>query len=58
MKDNEKEFSPEFQDDIADLLEMCVNNHTDCLTITFKNGDYDLDIDMSFRAYPHSEVNE
>lgn len=58
MRDNEKEFSPEFQMDIADLLEMCMNNDTDSLTITLKYDEYDLDIDMTFRAYPHSEGEE
>ncbi len=55
MRDNEKEFSPEFQTDIADLLDMCVAHNTDCITLTFKYDEYDLDIDMTFRVHTHWE---
>jgi hypothetical protein len=58
MTETGKEFSPEFQKDIADLLELCMNNHTDSLTITLNYGKNDLDIDMTFKVYPHSEVEE
>ena len=50
-----KEFSPEFQHDIADLFEYCRKNKTASLTITMNYGELDLDIDMSFSIHPHEE---
>lgn len=50
-----KEFSPEFQHYIAELLELCMENQTDSVTITMNYGDKDLDIDMTFRVRPHEE---
>ena len=56
MTDFNKEFSPEFQRDIADLLEICMENETDNITITMNYGEHDLNIDMTFRVYRHKEV--
>lgn len=53
-----KEFSPEFQHDIADLLEVCMENQTDSITITMNYGKHDLDIDMTFRIYQHEGEEE
>lgn len=53
-----KEFSPEFQRDIADLLEVCMENQTDSITITMHYGKHDLDIDMTFRVYQHEGEEE
>ena len=50
-----KKFSPEFQHDIADLLECCQENETDSLTITMHYGELDLDIDITFSVHPHEE---
>ena len=53
-----KEFSPGFQRDIADLLEVCMENQTDSITITMNYGKNDLDIDMTFRVYQHEGEEE
>ncbi len=50
-----KDFSPEFQHDIADLIDMCVEHQTDSLTITLPYSKHDLKIEMTFSAYPHRE---
>ena len=47
-----KEFSPEFQHDIADLLELCIDNKTDNLTIDMAYPNGILEIDMTFRIIP------
>ena len=56
MSEFDKEFSPEFKRDIAELLEKCMENETDSLSITMNCGEFDLDIDMTFRVYRHKEV--
>ncbi len=48
-----KSFSPGFQQDIADLLDICMENGTDTITITMGYEKADLDIDMTFRVVPH-----
>ena len=48
-----KEFSPEFQHDIADLLELCIDNKTDNITIDMEYPKGILEIDMTFRIIPN-----
>lgn len=40
--------SPEFQQDLAAILEMCVANDTDSVSITLDCGIAKLDVDMTF----------
>lgn len=46
----EKAFSPEFQHDIADLLELCIENQTDSITIDLEYPRGILEVDMTFRV--------
>lgn len=48
-----KSFSPGFQEDIADLLDICMENGTDTITMTMSYKEADLDIDMTFRVVSH-----
>lgn len=50
--DKEKEFSPQFQHDIADLLKMCSEHKTDSLTVTMDYEPFELDIEMTFSIRP------
>ena len=48
MKDMEKEFSEDFMQDLADLLQYCMENKTDSVKLGF---DYDktyLQVDITF----------
>ncbi len=49
MIDEEKTFSPGFQEDVVELLEKCMNHQTDSITITLDYGKAILDIDMTFK---------
>ena len=53
MSDDIKEFSDGFMQDIAYLLEWCMNNKTDNITITLNYGERDLEIDMDFKIHSH-----
>lgn len=44
----EKQFSPQFQSDIADLLDVCAAHNTDNLVLTMKYGDKLLDVNIAF----------
>ena len=46
----EKEFSKEFLDDIQDLIEICMENHTSNVTITVPFGDVNLEAEINFFA--------
>jgi hypothetical protein len=54
----DKEFSADFQHDILDLVEECLKNHTDNITVSFDYGNCNLDIDMTFRVYKKDKVEE
>jgi hypothetical protein len=47
-----KEFSPGFQHDIADLLELCVDNKTDNITIDLDYPTATLEVELTFRIHP------
>lgn len=51
-----KEFSPGFQHDIADLLELCMDNKTDNITIDMEYPKGILEIDMTFKVIPKNEI--
>lgn len=51
-----KEFSPGFQHDVADLLEMCMDNQTDNITIDMEYPKGILEIDMTFKVIPKNEI--
>lgn len=44
-----KEFSPEFQHELLDLIEMCVDNHTDGLILTFEYPHATIKVKMTFK---------
>lgn len=44
----EKEFSKGFIDDIQDLIEVCIENDMNSVTITAPFGDVDLGIEINF----------
>ncbi len=46
----EKSFSPEFQHELLDLVEMCVDNHTDGLTLTFEYPHGSIEVEMAFKV--------
>lgn len=46
----EKSFSPEFQHELLDLVEMCVDNHTDGLTLTFEYPHGSVEVEMTFKV--------
>lgn len=46
----EKEFSREFQQGIADILEMCMENKTNNCVITLDYGDVELTMKIVFSA--------
>lgn len=46
----EKEFSKGFMDDIQDLIEICIENDMNSVTITAPFGDVDLGIEINFFA--------
>lgn len=52
----EKEFSREFQQGLADILEMCIENKTDNCVITLDYGDAELTVEIVFSAKKKSEV--
>ena len=54
----EKSFSPDFQKDIADLLEMCSENKTDGLTIDLEYEKATLEVEMTFRIIPKEPKDE
>lgn len=47
-----KEFSPGFQKDVVDLLELCMDNKTDNIIIDMKYPKGILEIDMTFKVIP------
>lgn len=57
MIDEEKTFSPDFQKDMLDLLEKCIKNNTDRLTISLDYERAILDIDITFKVH-RKEVEE
>lgn len=46
----EKAFSPGFQNDIAELLDICLENHTDNITIDMQYPSGILEIELTFRT--------
>ena len=46
----EKEFSREFQQGLADILEMCMKNKTDNCVITLDYGDAEFVVSIAFSA--------
>lgn len=46
----EKEFSREFQQGLADILEMCMENKTNNCVITLDYGDAELVVNIIFSA--------
>jgi hypothetical protein len=46
----EKEFSREFQQGLADILEMCMENKTDNCIMTLDCGDVELTMKIVFSA--------
>jgi hypothetical protein len=46
----EKEFSREFQQGLADILEMCIKNKTDNCVITLGYDDAELVVNIAFSA--------
>ena len=54
----EKAFSPGFQNDIADLLDLCMENKTDNLTIDLEYPTGVLEVDLTFRVIPKEPENE
>ena len=54
----EKAFSPGFQHDIADLLELCSENETDSLTIDLEYPTGVLEVDLTFRVIPKEHGDE
>lgn len=53
---NDKKFSEGFMYDIADLLELCMENHTDNIGLTFEINGKVLDLDITFSL--RSKENE
>ena len=51
MNKIEKEFSPDFQKDIAELLEICVDNKTNEISMELNYDNYKVQVDMSFRIF-------
>jgi hypothetical protein len=47
-----KEFSQGFQKDVADLLELCMDNKTDNIIINLEYPKGILEIDMTFKVIP------
>lgn len=47
-----KEFTPGFQHDIADLLEMCMEHQTDSITIDMEYPKGILKVEMNFKVIP------
>lgn len=45
----EYEFSKDFMQDVANILELCKENKTDSITIALDVGENVLIVDMSFR---------
>ena len=54
----EKAFSPGFQHDIADLLELCLENETDSLTIDLEYPKGTIEVDLTFRVIPKEHGDE
>lgn len=54
----EKAFSPGFQHDIADLLDLCMENKTDNLTIDLEYPTGVLEVDLTFRVIPKEHGDE
>ena len=54
----QKDFSPGFQHDIADLLELCSENETDSLTIDMEYPTGVLEVDLTFRVIPKEHGDE
>ena len=54
----EKAFSPGFQNDIAVLLDLCMENKTDNLTIDLEYPTGVLEVDLTFRVIPKEPENE
>lgn len=50
-----KTFSPGFQNDIADLLEICMENQTDSITIDMEYPKGTLEVEMNFKVIPKEE---
>jgi hypothetical protein len=48
MKDMDKEFSEGFMQDLADLLEFCMENKTDSMELDFNYGGKHLKVDITF----------
>ena len=53
----EKSFSPEFQHELLDLVEMCVDNHTDGLTLTFEYTHGSVEVEMTFKVKAKEQGN-
>ena len=54
----EKAFSPGFQHDIADLLDICMENQTDNITIDMEYPSGFLEIDLTFRVKGKEPMDE
>lgn len=52
----DKEFSVDFRNDLLDLFEICFNNQTDNITVSFNYDNCTLDIDMTFRVYTKDNI--
>ena len=52
---DKKNFSPEFQKDMADLLDMCAEHKTDSVTVSMDYGKQILDIDITFKIREREE---
>lgn len=52
------DFSKEFQNELLNLFEMCLENHTDGLTLTFIYPHAKLEVDMTFKGEKIKENNK
>ena len=55
MIDMVKNVTPDFQKDLADILEICLNNHTNTITISLDYGEYQLETELTFRLFKNGE---
>lgn len=46
----EKSFSKEFQNELLDLIKMCLENHTDGMTLTLEYPHAKIDVEMTFKV--------
>ena len=54
----EKAFSPGFQHDIAELLDICLENHTDNITIDMQYPSGILEIELTFKVIQKEPMDE